>query len=123
MSTGAACIITLAFITVCFLFWRTHTPLHSVTRQIITINKLLYKLRKECIEGQIDVAQNTVEDVKHEWEYLDVILRGRANCSSDSLQTLDSLMRLMLTEDDPKHLLPSVLQEINSVNGQLDSIK
>lgn len=123
MSTGAACIITLAFITVCFLFWRPHTPLHAATHQIITINKLLYNLRKECIEGQIDVAQNTVEDVKHEWEYLDVILRGRTNCSSDSLQTLDSLVRLMLIEDNPKHLLPSVLQEINSVNGQLDSIK
>lgn len=123
MSTGAACIITVAFITVCFLLRRTYTPLHSDTRQIITINKLLHKLRRECIEGQIDVAQNTVEDIKQEWEYLDVILRGRSNSSSDSLQTLDSLVRLMLIEDNPKHLLPIVVLEINSVNERLDSIK
>ena len=113
----------LALIVVWFLFRQTNTPSHSNTRQIIAFNKLLYKLRKECITGRIDVAQNILEDVKQEWEYLDVILHGRTTFPSDSLQTLDSLMRLMLNKDNSKRLLPIALSKINAVNNRLDKVQ
>lgn len=118
--TGSACIIVLLLFTAWSLFWWTNTSSHPDTSRIIVINKLLFKLRKECITGQIDVAQNTVEDVRQEWNYLDVILRGKAFYPSDSLQTLDSLVRLMLDKDRSKCLLPIVLSEINLVNDRLD---
>nr|WP_295930955.1 hypothetical protein [uncultured Dyadobacter sp.] len=117
---GSACITLLILFAVCFLLRWTNTPPHPNTSHIVAINKLLYQLRKECIAGQIDVAQNTVEDVKQEWSYLDVILRGQTFCPSDSLQTLDSLVRLMLNKDKSKCLLPIVLNEINLVNNRLD---
>ena len=121
-SARAACVIMLALIAVWFLSRQTDTPPHLITSQIIAINKLLYKLRKECITGRIDVAQNTLEDVKQEWEYLDVILQ-RTTCPSDSLQTLDSLVRLMLNTGDSKRLLPIALGKINAVNNRLDKVR
>ena len=123
ISTGTACIIILALTTVWLLLRGTNTPSHAYTSRIIAINKLLYKLRKECITGQIEVAQNTVEDVKQEWEYLDVVLNGQSICFSDSLQALDSLVCLMYNKDKSKKLLPIVLKEINAVNDRLDRIQ
>lgn len=121
ISAGIACLIVLAVFTAWLLFRQPDTHSHT-TSQVIAINKLLYKLRKECIIGQIDVAQNTVEDVKQEWGYLDVILRGQTVYPADSLQTLDSLVRSMRNKDDSKRLLPIVLMEINAVNNRLDKV-
>lgn len=123
ITVGAACVIMLALIAIWFLFRRADPPPRLNTNQIIAINKLLYKLRKECITGHVDVAQNTLEDVKQEWEYLDVILQGRTTCPSDSLQTLDSLVRLMLNKDDSKRLLPIALSKINALNNRLDKVR
>lgn len=84
---------------------------------------MLHELRQECVKGQIEVAQNTIGDIRQEWEYLEVILQSQTACPSDSLQVLDSLLMLMLNKDDSKRLLPTVLAEINAVNNRLDKVQ
>ncbi|PSL25167.1 hypothetical protein [Dyadobacter jiangsuensis] len=122
ISVVRACIIVLALLIFSLLLRRQAPTRHPKTHHIIAINKLLHKLRGECVTGQIDVAQNTIEDVRQEWEYLDVVLRTQAACSSDSLQALDSLVTLMLNKDESKRLLPIVLAKINIVNNRLDKL-
>ncbi|SDG10089.1 hypothetical protein SAMN04487996_11550 [Dyadobacter soli] len=122
VSAGIACIVVLALATIWMLLRKATMPPSPYKARIIAINKLLYKLRKECITGQVDVAQNTFGDVKQEWRYLDVTLRDPTVYSSDNLQKLDSLVRIMYNKGESKRLLPVVLNEINAVNNKLDKI-
>lgn len=99
-----------------------HAAYTERSTRVIVIHKLLFHLRQECVQGNIDHALNTMEDVKQEWEYLDIAMRHRKHFSSDSLRKLDSLISIKAFSDRPKQHLAVVLEEINMVDQKLDQM-
>lgn len=63
-----------------------------------------------------------MEDVKQEWQYLDMVMHNEKDFPSDSLKKLDSLISMPAFKAGSKQHLAMVLQEINIVNRKLDQI-
>jgi hypothetical protein len=91
---------------------------------LLQINILLHSLRTQCVNEDLDGAQNTFLDLMQEWQYQDVIMINKKHeyyFPSDSLARLDSLLSQLNKSRENKPIMQMVLREIKLINRKIDA--